>query len=87
MVLPGGAEVVVPLAGVIDVDKECARVQGELAQLEKQLAGLRQRLANENFVARAKPEVVDAERQKERDWSLRHELLTRRVRSLCGASA
>ena len=87
VVLPGGAEVVVPLAGVIDVDKECARVQGELAQLEKQLAGLRQRLANENFVARAKPEVVDAERQKERDWSLRHELLTRRVRSLCGASA
>jgi valyl-tRNA synthetase len=83
--LPGGVEVVVPLAGVIDVAKECSRLQGELAQLDKQLGALRQRLANENFVGRAKPEVVEAERQKERDWGQRHEQLARRVRSLCGA--
>jgi len=85
VVLGNGAEVVVPLAGVIDVQKECARLAGELQQLEKQLAGLRQRLANENFVARAKAEVVEAERLKERDWSARQDQLSRRVRSLCGA--
>jgi valyl-tRNA synthetase len=85
VVIAGGAEVVVPLAGVIDVDKECGRLRAELQQLEKQLGGLRQRLANENFLSRAKPEVVEAERQKEREWSARRDQLARRVQSLCGA--
>ena len=36
-VLTGGTEVIVPLAGLIDVDKECARLRGEVAELEKQI--------------------------------------------------
>src|SRR5688572_7628700 len=66
-VLTDGSEVVLPLAGTIDIAKECARLQQELAALEKQLGALRQRLANENFVSRAKPEIVEAEREKERE--------------------
>jgi len=85
VILAGGHEVVVPLAGVIDVEKECRRLQDELAGLEKQLGGLRQRLANESFLSRAKPEVVEAERVKEREWSMRQEQLAGRVRALCGA--
>jgi valyl-tRNA synthetase len=83
-VLADGSEVIVPLAGTIDVAKECARLQQELAGLEKQLGGLRQRLANENFVSRAKPEIVEAERQKEREWSARREQLAAKVKTLCG---
>ena len=83
-VLADGSEVIVPLAGTIDVVKECARLQQELAGLEKQLGGLRQRLANENFVSRAKPEIVEAERQKEREWSARREQLAAKVKTLCG---
>jgi valyl-tRNA synthetase len=83
-VLADGSEVILPLAGSIDVAKECARLQQELAALEKQLTGLRQRLANENFVSRAKSEVVDAERQKEREWSARREQLAGKVKTLCG---
>jgi valyl-tRNA synthetase len=82
--LSDGSEVILPLAGTIDVAKECARFQQELAGLEKQLGGLRQRLANDSFISRAKPEVVDAERQKERDWSARREQLAAKVRTLCG---
>jgi len=82
--LGDGSEVVLPLAGTIDVAKECARLSQDLAALEKQLVGLRQRLGNESFVSRAKPEVVDAERQKERDWSARQEQLAAKVRTLCG---
>jgi valyl-tRNA synthetase len=85
VILSGGNQVVVPLAGVIDVDKECKRLQGELAGLDKQLGALRQRLANENFTARAKPEVVEAERAKEREWTVRQTQLAARVRALCGA--
>ena len=39
---------------------------------------------NENFIARAKPEVVDAERRKEAEWSARREQLSAKVASLCG---
>ena len=83
-VLADGSEVVLPLAGTIDVAKECARLQQELASLDKQLGGLRQRLANDNFVSRAKPEIVEAERQKEREWSARREQLAAKVKTLCG---
>jgi valyl-tRNA synthetase len=83
-VLADGSEVILPLAGTIDVAKECARLRQELAALEKQLGALRQRLANENFVSRAKPEIVDAERQKEGEWSARCDQLAAKVKTLCG---
>ena len=83
-VLIDGTQVVLSLAGVVDVERECSRLKGELASLEKQLDALRGRLRNENFLARAKPDVVEAERQKEGEWSSRRELLADKVRSLCG---
>ena len=69
---------------MIDVEKECARLKGEVENLDKQLTGLRGRLANENFVSRAKPEVVEGERARERDWTARREQLAAKITSLCG---
>jgi len=68
VLLTGGVEVVVPLAGMIDLAKERQRLDGELAQLEKQLTALEGRLANEGFVAKAPPQVVEAERAKAAEW-------------------
>ena len=84
-VLDGGTEIVVPLTGVIDVERECTRLRSELAQLEKQLAGLTQRLQNESFVARAPANVVEAERRKEMEWSARRDQLAAKVAALCGS--
>jgi len=83
-VLSDGTQVVLSLAGAVDVERECARLKSELASLEKQLDALRGRLKNENFLARAKPDVVESERQKAGEWSSRRELLADKVRSLCG---
>ena len=83
--LSDGTELILPLAGMIDITKECARLKGELETLDKQLVGLRGRLANEQFVARAKPDVVEAERAKERDWTARRAQLAAKAASLCGA--
>ncbi len=85
VVLSGGAQLAVPLAGIIDVDKECRRLSGELTQLEKQLTALRGRLASDGFTSRAPAQVVEAERTKEREWSLRQEQLAQKVKSLCGS--
>jgi valyl-tRNA synthetase len=83
-VLSGGSALAVPLAGLIDVGKECARLREELAALEKQLAGLERRLADEKFTARAPAHVVAAERAKLDEWTARRAQLSEKVRALCG---
>ncbi len=57
-----GATLCLPLAGVIDVAAEGARLEKALAKLEKERAGLQAKLANPAFVEKAKPEVVEKER-------------------------
>jgi valyl-tRNA synthetase len=84
MLLSDGSHVIVQLAGTIDVAKECAKASDELTQLEKQLLSLEQRLGNESFTARAKPEVVESERRKLGEWRTRREQLAAKKKALCG---
>ena len=84
-ILADGATLIVPLAGVIDVAKECARLRAERDELALQLDKLRQRLGNETFLSRAPREVVDGEQHKEREWTVRVAQLEEKVRGLCGA--
>ena len=60
----GDLEVVVPLAGVVDLDAERARLEKEKQRVEREMADTGGRLANESFVSRAKPEVVERERER-----------------------
>ncbi|MCZ8204689.1 valine--tRNA ligase [Gemmatimonas sp.] len=71
LLLAGGVELVVPLAGMVDLDKEKQRLETEIAQLDKQLTALEGRLANAGFVAKAPPAVVEAERTKAAEWGAR----------------
>ena len=63
-VVTGHAKMFMPMADLVDLDKERARIQKELANAEKQLAGQIAKLANENFVSRAPEAVVNTEREK-----------------------
>jgi valyl-tRNA synthetase len=83
-VLPSHWSVIVPLEGLIDVRRECERQRAELANLDKQLTSLGARLENAGFLTRAKPEVVEAERVKHREWSARRLVLAEKVKALCG---
>jgi valyl-tRNA synthetase len=85
VILPGGTELIVPLEGLIDVAKECARLRSELSWLEKQLAALDARLENPGFLQRAPSNVVDAERAKSQEWRSRRDLMRSRIEGLCGA--
>jgi len=82
--LAGGASVVLPLAGLVDVAKERARLEGELANLDKQIAGLEGRLANEGFVSRAPEHVVEGERAKLAEYRARREQLAEKIRRMLG---
>ncbi len=63
-VLNGGAELFLPLAGLIDVDQERARLQSEVDRLRGQLRSTEAKLSNEKFTSRAPAEIVEKERAK-----------------------
>jgi valyl-tRNA synthetase len=84
LVLPKGLELVLPLAGIVDLEKEAAKIKNELDGLEKQLGALRGRLSNEKFTSKAPPEIVEAERAKEREWAARAEQLRAKLKELGG---
>jgi valyl-tRNA synthetase len=60
----GEATAALPLAGIIDFAAEEARLEKEIARVEGEITRIDKKLANENFVARAPEEVVEAEREK-----------------------
>ncbi|HET7321936.1 MAG TPA: valine--tRNA ligase [Longimicrobiaceae bacterium] len=85
-VLRSGAEVFLPLADVIDLDRERDRLRGEIDRLQSQLAGTEKRLANEQFVSRAPAEVVEREREKVESFREQATKLERTLQSLEGAA-
>jgi valyl-tRNA synthetase len=83
--LSDGADVAVPLGGLVDVAKECAKLRTEVEHLDKQLTALSGRLANPGFTSRAPANVVDAERAKEQEWTQRRDQMRAKIEALCGA--
>ena len=61
-VLDGGLEIFVCLGGLVDLASEAKRVEKALAKAEKELAGVTRTLANEGFVAKAAPAVIEKKR-------------------------
>jgi valyl-tRNA synthetase len=59
-------EILVPMAGIIDVEAETSRLNRDLQKHLNELERLQQKLANPNFTDRAPPEVVENERVKAR---------------------
>ncbi|MGO0123108.1 valine--tRNA ligase [Desulfothermobacter acidiphilus] len=62
-----GVEIYLPLEGLIDVEKERARLQKELRELEEELARVESKLANPSFLAKAPAEVVAKEQSKKEE--------------------
>ncbi len=58
------AEVYVPLEGIIDIEKEKARLAKELNKVEKDIVFFEKKFANDNFVKNAPKEVLEKDRKK-----------------------
>jgi len=59
-----GAEVFLPLAGLIDVDEERARLAKEAAKLLDDLENVKKKLRNQDFLRKARADVVERERER-----------------------
>jgi valyl-tRNA synthetase len=60
----GASEIAVPLEGLIDFEKERARLEKELNKLINEHGGLEKRLSNQDFISRAAADVVEATRAR-----------------------
>ncbi|MDR2183740.1 MAG: valine--tRNA ligase [Clostridiales bacterium] len=67
IVVPG-AEIFMPFADLVDIEKEKARLGKEIERLEKEVGRVAAKLANPGFVDKAPAKVVQEEQEKERKY-------------------
>ncbi|MDC9623603.1 valine--tRNA ligase [Xenorhabdus sp. XENO-7] len=62
--LINSAEILIPMAGLIDKDVELARLDKEIEKLDKEISAIEAKLSNDGFVSRAPEAVVAKERER-----------------------
>jgi valyl-tRNA synthetase len=80
--LVGSMEVLVPMAGLIDVDAEVARLTKELDKASKEIGRLKGKLNNEKFVGNAPEDVVAKEKSKLAEAESSYRILNEQVEKI-----
>jgi valyl-tRNA synthetase len=78
----GGLRVLIPLADLIDLDAEKARLAKEIGRIQVEIKKCEGKLGNANFVANAPAEVVAQERQRITDWNATLDALREQAQKL-----
>ncbi|MGN7359876.1 valine--tRNA ligase [Paenibacillus sp. SAF-054] len=79
-----GAELYLPLAGLIDIDQEIARLEKELQNLNGEVQRVEKKLGNEGFVSKAPAKVIEEEKAKMADYSDKRSKVIARIEELKG---
>lgn len=74
-----GAELFLPLAGLVDVEQTVKKLEAELKKLNAEVERVEKKLSNKGFVAKAPAEVVEAERQKGEEYKEKREKVMARL--------
>lgn len=74
-----GIEIYLPLAGLIDVEKETIRLNKELANLDKEVSRLDKKLSNAGFIAKAPADIVEKEKEKLKGYEEKREAVKQRL--------
>ena len=74
-----GVEIYLPLKGLIDVEKETARLNKELATLDKELQRVGGKLSNAGFVAKAPADVIEKEKEKQKGFEEKRTAINERL--------
>ncbi|QUW22515.1 valine--tRNA ligase [Sporosarcina sp. Marseille-Q4063] len=77
-----GAELFLPLEGLLNIDEELARLAKELKKWESEVKLVQGKLANERFVNNAPEAVVAEERAKEKDYLEKYATVEKRMKEL-----
>lgn len=79
-----GAELILPLLGLINIDEEIARLNKELAKLDKEVERVQKKLSNQGFIAKAPANVIEEEKAKEKDYVEKRDAVQARIDELKG---
>ncbi len=71
-----------PLAGVVDVEAEKARLTKEIGKVEGEIQKVEQKLSNQAFIQRASAEILEEHKQRLIDWQAKHAQLKGALESL-----
>ena len=77
-----GGSVILPLAGLIDMDKEIARLEKELEKWQKELERVDKKLSNEKFVAKAPEKIINEEKEKQALYTEKYNSVQERLNQL-----
>ena len=81
-ILTNGAEIAVPLEGLIDFEKERERLQNQINKLEEEGEKLSKQLSNENFVKKAPTEKVEVVRERVAEIEIQTKALNENLENL-----
>ncbi|MHC5218501.1 valine--tRNA ligase [Enterococcus sp. LJL128] len=77
-----GVEIYLPLAGLINIEEEIARLEKELGKWDQEVKRVQGKLSNERFVSNAPEDVVQAEKEKEKDYLEKQKTVRDRIEQL-----
>ncbi|GEK91554.1 valine--tRNA ligase [Alkalibacterium kapii] len=77
-----GAEVYIPLAGLVDVKEEIKRLEKEKEKWQQEINRVEKKLANDKFVKNAPENIVEAEKEKGKDYKEKFEAVTNQIEKL-----
>lgn len=77
-----GAEIMLPLLGLIDIEDEIKRLEKEVTKLQKEVERVENKLSNAGFVSKAPENVIAAEKQKGEDYKQQLSIVQLRLQQL-----
>lgn len=72
----------IPLKGIVDFSDEIKRIEKDIKKMQKDYDFVEKKLNNENFINRAKPEIVEKEKAKHADLSKKITYLKKRIEEI-----
>ncbi|MFN3827518.1 MAG: valine--tRNA ligase [Micavibrio sp.] len=78
----GEATLALPIADIIDLDKERARLKKEIEKLSSDISKVDQKLSDEKFVANAPEEIIEEQKSRKEAWTAVLEKLSHALKQL-----
>jgi valyl-tRNA synthetase len=75
----GTIQILIPLAGIIEIDKLTTKLVKKLAKIEGEINSLEGRLNNSNFVNKAPKEIIETAQKVLNESKIQGEILQKRI--------
>lgn len=78
----GTVQILIPLTGIVDIGALCGKIEKKLAKIDKEMAGISNRLNNPNFVNKAPADIIQTAKDNVAELEKQAEILRQRLQNL-----